>query len=79
MVCHPGSEVPHVLTSAPLAALQVRVAMELGQLLGVHVAPAVQPVHVLTDGELHQADLVQLHQGHVGGGGEGLRRRWGGG
>ena len=74
MVSLPRPEVPHVLSPTPLAALQIGVAMELSQLLGVHVAPPVQPVHVLTDGELNLTDLMQLHQGHMCRGGEGLRK-----
>ena len=75
MVSYTGPEVPHVLTATLLTALQVGVAMELGKLLGVHVAPTVESVNILTDGELHLTDLMQLHHCHVRERGEGLRRK----
>ena len=79
MVSYTGPEVSHVLTTTLLTAFKVGVAMELGKLLGVHVAPTVEPVNILTDSELHFTDLMQLHHGHVRERGEGLRRKAGGG
>lgn len=47
--------------------------MELGQECWAQSTPAMEAIHILTDRELGMSCLMQLDNGHVGGGGEGLQ------
>ncbi len=58
-----------------LTSLQVGVAMELRELGGAEPTAAMEPVHILTDGELDHFILVQLDDGHVRWRGQGLDKR----
>lgn len=64
-VCLPRVKVSQVLPSAVFALLEVRVAVELGQLLRREARPSMETVRVLADQELQQTGLLKGHQGHV--------------
>ena len=68
----PCLKVPQVLLAAVGTCLHVGVAMELGQLAWPQATPPMQAIHVLTDGGLDHARLVELDEGHVGEGGQGF-------
>ena len=64
-LCSADARVSHVLSSAVLADLELRVAVELGKLCWRDTTLAVQTVNILAGDVLQVVSIHQLNQGHV--------------